>query len=522
MSSQQPQKLLTERIGLSIASFLREYRVPFFSTLIFGFLAHMFAFTNKLVNHDEIYYLFGMGATIGSGRWGLFFAAPFLPDCSLPWLNGILTVSLIAVSICLMLRMLSIKNVILQVLLSGLIISFPALTGTFCFMFTSTYYGISFLLSVLAVWLIHQAKGNRWIRILAALAASVWATGIYQAYIAITASLFVLLLIQTLLQQDADEKQLIRTGIFDVVFLACSLGCYWICCKIVWAVTGVPMNAYSQEAVTFSLSTIVQSIMDAYRYFFKYTMHLDSGLISSPLSQLIHYGMLILLCAEVLIWAVRTKKVSRILLMLFLLAMLILSINCMYIFVMPIHVHTLVLYSAVAIYLFAALLMENGLLVGLCSCKLAQIRKCGYDVIIIGLTIVVISNIYSANSAYLKLHLRYENLYAFCTSTVTHLQNMPDYQQDTPVAIIGTYVEPDFYEDSFPGTNHIIGTHNLSPSSYSMDKMFEYYIGHEVSLVYIDDAKLIAQTDAAKEMPSYPANGYIQNIDGTIVIKLSD
>lgn len=522
MTSPQPQTLLTERIGRTIASFLWEYRIPFFSALIFGFLAHAFAFTNKLVNHDELYYLFGMGATIGSGRWGLFFAAPFLPNCSLPWLNGILTVLMLALSICLMVRMLSIRNWILQILLSGLIITFPALTGTFCFMFTSTYYGISFLLSVLVVWLIHQAPGNRWIRILAALAASVWATAIYQSYIAITASLFVLLLIQRLLWQDTDEKALIQTGIFDVVFLACSLGCYWLCCQVVWRITGVPMNAYSQEAVTFSLSTIAKSILDAYRYFFKYTMHIDSGLIASPLCQLIHYGMMVLLCIEIGFWAVRTRKASRILLMVFLIAMLILSINCMYIFVMPIHVHTLVLYSAVAVYLFAALIMENGLLLGLCGSKLSQLRKCGYDLIVVGLTIVMISNIYTANSAYLKLHLRYENLYAFCTSTAAQLQSMPDYQQDVPVAVIGTYQEPEFYEDSFPGTNHIIGTHNLSPSSYSLDKMFEYYIGQEVNLVYIDDAKLIAQTDAAKAMPSYPIHGYIQNIDGTIVIKLSD
>ena len=517
-----PQPLLTERLYVSIASFFKKYRVPFFSALIFGFLAHMFSFTNKLVNHDELYYLFGMGATIGSGRWGLFFAAPFLPDASLPWLNGILTVLMIAVSICLIIQMFSIKNTVLQILLSALIITFPSLTGTFCFMFTSTYYGISFLLSVLVVWLLTQTQKHRWFWMLVSLGAAVLSTAIYQSYIAITASLFVLLLIQQLLQPDSDVKAMIKTGIFDVLFLAAALGCYWICCKIVWVITGIPMNAYSQEAVTINLSTIAENFLNAYRYFFEYTMHLDSGLITTPLSLCIHYGMMIILCIEILFWAAHTRKAPKIMLMLFLLAMFVLSINCMYIFVMPIHVHTLVLYSAVAIYIFAAVMIENGLLIGLCGCKLAQIRKVAYDLIIVGLTMVVIVNVYAANTAYLKLHLRYENLYSFCTSTAAHLESMPDYQQDTPVAVIGTWQDLEFYEDSFSGTEHLIGAHNLSPSSYSLDKMFEYYIGREVNLVYIDDAKLIAQTDAAKAMPSYPSHGYIQMIDGTIVIKLSD
>lgn len=50
---------------------IHENRVPLISSLVVGFLSHMFAFTNKLVNHDEVYNLFAKGATLTSGRWGL-------------------------------------------------------------------------------------------------------------------------------------------------------------------------------------------------------------------------------------------------------------------------------------------------------------------------------------------------------------------------------------------------------------------------------------------------------------------
>jgi len=156
MTTQQPTKLLSEFLFSSLYHFLRKYRISFFSALIFGFLSHMFAFTNKLLNHDELNFLFSKGITISSGRWGLVFLDPFLPACSLPWLNGTITLLLIAVSICLIVHLFSIKNTAVQVTLSGLIISIPALTGTFSYMFTSAYYGVAFLLSVASAFLVHS------------------------------------------------------------------------------------------------------------------------------------------------------------------------------------------------------------------------------------------------------------------------------------------------------------------------------------------------------------------------------
>ena len=526
MTTNQHPGLFSERLFSSFFRFLWNSRIPFFSSLIFGLLAHMFAFTNKLLNHDALNFLFSKGITISSGRWGLVFLAPFLPDSSLPWLNGTITVFLIALSVCLMIRMFSIRNTMLQVLLAGLVISFPSLTGTFSYMFTSAYYGAAFLFSVLAVYLIRNAqRENRClcaVCLLAALALSVFSTAIYQAYIAITAGLLLLLILQELLEAESDTKILIRKGIGSVLFLALSLGCYWICCKVIWSVTDIPMNQYSQEAVTFQLSTVLEGIKNAYLHFFSYTLHPDSGLVGSSLSRYFHLGCLMIAGAELALWAVQSKKWDKIFLMVFLLAMLPLSINCMYIFIAAFHVHTLVLYSFIILYVFAVVVMEYGLSSGFGQNLLSHIRKNAYDVLILGLTAVLVSNIYTANTAYLKLYLRYENFYAFCTSTVSQLQNIPDYSADTPVAFVGTYEDPAFYSDAFPGTEHLAGINDFSPNAYSRDKMFEYYIGHELNLVHDGDAQLLSETAAVQKMPEYPASGYVRMVDGTIVIKLSD
>ena len=82
----------------------RDWQTPFCSALIAGLLAHGYAFTNKLLNHDEIESLFGKGATVTSGRWGLELVKVLFPDWSMPWIYGILSLLLISAAACLMLR----------------------------------------------------------------------------------------------------------------------------------------------------------------------------------------------------------------------------------------------------------------------------------------------------------------------------------------------------------------------------------------------------------------------------------
>ena len=150
---EKKQYSYAERLGLWLRVLYLENRAPFLTAVLAGLAAHMFMFTNKLVNHDDIEALFYKGATITSGRWGLELSSLVLPNWSMPWIYGILTLLMIAVSVCVMLRLLGIHSKLSQILLAAVVVSFPSLTGTYCFMFTSAAYGIAFLLAVLSVWL---------------------------------------------------------------------------------------------------------------------------------------------------------------------------------------------------------------------------------------------------------------------------------------------------------------------------------------------------------------------------------
>ena len=63
--------LLLERAARFFGGKAKENALPLLSSAAFGGLAYFYAFTNKLVNHDEVQSLFMKGATVDSGRWGL-------------------------------------------------------------------------------------------------------------------------------------------------------------------------------------------------------------------------------------------------------------------------------------------------------------------------------------------------------------------------------------------------------------------------------------------------------------------
>lgn len=109
MQSADTRPLLFQRVLNKLAQAGKNNRVPLLSSLVFGFLAHAFAFTNKLVNHDEVQCLFSKGATVVSGRWGLGALDAVFPNVSMPWIYGVMTIVLLGVCVCLLVSVLSIR-----------------------------------------------------------------------------------------------------------------------------------------------------------------------------------------------------------------------------------------------------------------------------------------------------------------------------------------------------------------------------------------------------------------------------
>lgn len=508
---------LFEHIADSMLRFLNRYRIPLLSALIFGMLAHGFAFTNKYINHDELYNLFGKGATIDSGRWGLGIMDSFFPNYSMPWIYGIFTIFLVALSVCLILHIFSVRSRILQILLAGCVVVFPVLTSTFSFMFTSSSYGTAFLLAVLSVYFLRRPHIFSWVL---ALGCGIFSVAIYQAYIAVIAGLLVLTLIQDLLLEEA-VLPMVRRGFFYVGFLILTLGLYYIATQLVLILKDVHFNEYAAERNSFTLSSLFSRILSAYTHFFQVLETGEHALIPTLFSRRLHWLCLGLCSILFLLLCASKPSPSRILFLLAMTGVFPLAISCMYLFTPEDAVHTLVLCGYVCIYVFFVVVADRCISLSISHNLSELLRRAALNAMVFALSAVILSNTYFANEAYLQLHLQYENTYAFYTSLLSDLKQNPEFNAETKLAVIGPWSYPDYFFQKFEFTYHLFGHLNSSPNEYSMDRFLEYYIGLNIPFASDAEKAAIQASPEFAQMPVYPYYGSIQTFGDILVVKLS-
>ncbi|MGN0978377.1 MAG: glucosyltransferase domain-containing protein [Faecousia sp.] len=495
-------------LGLKI----KENKVPLLASVIVGMLAYVFAFTNKLVNHDEVFTLFFKGGTLGSGRWGLGLLDHIFPNYSMPWIYGVITIVLMAVSVCIIVHLFAVRSKLLQALLAGCIVAFPSLIGTVAYMFTVSSYTLSFLLAVLAVWLLEKEPKRCFLPALVCMIASL---SIYQPYISVAASMLVLLLIQKLLQGQ-DVASVIRRGFVFLGFLIVSLGLYYLATLLINRVTGNSFSGYADGNLSFHLADIPSGIADAYTTFFRYLSEGFRGLIPTAFSRWMHYLCFAATAVLLVLWVLSQKgrQVGRFLLLAALIVLLPLAINCMHLFATADAVHTLVLYGFIAVYILFVILAEASLPQALPS-------RIAANVITVCLAAVITANIYIANESYLNLYLRYENAYAFYTSLIADIKMTPGFDKNTKLAVIGTYQEPAFYLEKFYYTDELTGVDGFLPDNYSNERFLEYYLGFPIPFASDQEIQAIQETVEYQEMAVYPYYGSLKLIGDILVVKLS-
>lgn len=504
--------LLFQRVLSWLGRKAKENRVPLSAALIFGFLAHGFAFANKLVNHDEANALFAKGGSVVLGRWGLCFMDILFPNVSMPWIYGILTICLLAVAVCVLVHALPLRSRWAQVLAAGLVVTFPSLTGTFGYMFMSTSHGLAFLLTALALWLVTRHNKRCW---LAGLFCLVFALGIYQAFVGLCAGLLVIVIIHRLLDGE-DGKTVLRDGLGYILFLALALGLYYGLAQLALALTHQKMAGYASDGLAFSPLSLPANALQAYRTFFSVFTSGTFSLVPTGFSRALH-GLLWLAAATLLIVRVKARKRDTLNLVLLIAALVLfpLAVCCIYLFIAPASIHTIVLYSVVDVYLLILMLADG------CP-PISQLRRAVLNVLPVLCALVVTVNIYIANESYLTLHLRYENAYAFYTSLIADVKASPDFTQGSQLAIIGTWQDPSFYEEHLGFTDTLTGVTGFKPDSYSRERFLQQYIGFDVPFASAQTQEEIAASQEFAEMPVYPYHGSMKKIGDTFVVKLSD
>ena len=491
-----------EKLCIKLWTMAKANTVPLVSGIVSGLRAHMFVLSNKLMNADEIGALFSKGATIDSGRWALELLRAVFPDVSLPWLWGIITIVLISVAACIALRIFNIRHNFFRVLLPALFISFPSLTGTFCFMFTSSSYAVAFLLAILSIWVYVNVK-NRALAWVVSCFLLAFSTGIYQAYIAISASFLVILMFQKLMDGE-DAKAVLFFGVRSVAMLLVSLVFYYGCSLLAVKLSGGEFLAYAIEGD----SSLPMRVLQAYNGFFRSLFSGYFGFVHSKLSFAAHMlGLAV--CAVLIIKEVLSfKDIKKFLLALLCIGLLPLAMNCIYLISSTWVIHSLVLYSFVVIYVFAAVLLDRA--EGL---KLL----CARDAAVVCLLLVVISNTFLSNKVYLKLHIQYENAFAFYTELMSQVYDTEGFDENKKLMLIGN--QENYVNHPELDTGDLFGPSTDLVNVYTKQYFIRDYIGYTGEFATMQEIWDNEKSEEVLAMPYYPYEGSVKCVGDYIVVK---
>ena len=499
------EESLFEKLLHLLGQKLNKYRMPIIAALLSGFAAHGFSFANKLVQQDDLNAFFGKGASVTSGRWMLEALSTIMPDYSMPWIYGIISLLLLAAAACVVIKLLDIKSPVMQCLFAAIFAAFPTVTGIFTMPFTAAPYSLAILMAALGAYYLHE---NALLRNIAGVALIAVSTGIYQAYISFAASLLVAAMIKSLVLDGTDAKTVFKAGVRYLLLLAAALVAYGAVTLIVNLCCGAELASYA-----YADSSILLRIKSAYTSFAGYFIKGYFSFINSTASLVFH--IVTAICAlYALCMALRGKGTAEKLLTALLMLLLPLSINSLYLASSPDVLGATGFVSFTVLYAITAMLLDGA------AAKLPGMTGRGArGLALLSFCVITAGNIYFANEVYLKLYMQTEEMTSFYTSVMTQIMAYDEYDGSQRIAFLGT-PEEFAYQLEGPDTSNFKGLVSEDVYGiYSREDFVKLYLGYDVEFAPQEICEGLSEWEEIKAMPVYPANGSICRAADTIVVK---
>lgn len=505
------------KIGKYTVEIQEQWKNGFIATWIFGMLAHAYRFFNFLPTWDSMFNFKGVGATNYLGRCFLGFFGAISSEYDLSWVNGFLSLFYISITVVLLIDMFQIKSRLGSTLLAALIVTFPAITGTFAYMFTADPYMMAFLLGVLGVYITWKCEWKY--GIVPGLVCIGLSMGTYQAYISVVLMVVVLLVLMDLVVEGKTFKEMFFA---DWKYLAIVIGgavFYKIVSSIINAYYGIVLTGYQgidsvgimrpEEYVA-----AVQKSLDSLAAFWC----LHNGLFSTNKYGLANAAVMGGIALASVLLVIKNKTYKNVPgLLITILALIVLpfvpfAVN----FVSPrTSYHTLMMMGICFIYILLLLYLERG--------EWNHIVEKGLKVFgVCVLVFLCYFNTIQANRAYANMNLSYEKSYGICSDVLSRINELDDYPESSKVAVIGRYhANSAGYEDLNP---MIMGVSQdtFLWGEYHYVSMWNNCFGRQFEMSTNEERVAIQETEEYQEMPIYPAKGSVDVINDMIVVKLSN
>lgn len=497
-----------------VKQFGKSIMFPFTATFVLGLITHMFAMTHNFLTYDSMWNIYSDQNMITSGRQFLMFACGISSFYDLPWVNGILSLIYIGLTVALICRIFDIKDKVSVILIGGLIVAFPTVSATFCYSFTVDGYMLAFLLAVLSFVLAYKYK---WGFLPAVLTLGV-SLGIYQAYMSVTIVLCVIGLVKDVLD-GGKYKNILTKGLKFVFMGLMSYVFYVATLKLMLALEGQSLSGYqgSDKVMAFNLASIPEGLKAAFTSSRLFLMY--SGVLAQNIWMKIALVLFVLLSGYLVIRRLCMFKgkeiVFRTLCVAALLMVLPFGISYVAIISPGTFYHILLRMSVAFLFVFPFVIYK-------------EIKeKVSYKILVASSIVMIVSFMVSANICYFNMNERYEKTYSFCVRLVDRIEQTPGYEQGDEIAILGgapstsNYPTTDITGETLVGFFGVDGDY-CTNSSEKFAEFIKHYIGVTLNTVDFDRQLELVSCDEYNELKPFPAADSIKQIDGVWVVRLND
>lgn len=501
--------------------------VAVLSGLLCGIAAHAFALVNVLHNYDNILQQpKGYGAGVTSGRWlltvlGDFCAKVLDLNYNLPTINGLAYLALIALSAAFVVNVLKIHSRVSAGLVGALMATFPTVCSTMVFRFTAAYYGLSLLFSVMAVKAAERTKYG-WILSGLCIACSM---GIYQAYVPVSISLYVLILMREALEEDAQLNKLIQHGLYCCTTLILGVVLYFLFLKICLAAYGVELDTYQgiNSMGKLSLSELPWLLKKTWLSAALFPVKDYCNLASTRILKLIWtalVGMILILALYLLV----KKKPKRMNALFFILMGIVfpLAINFIAIMCPDGIVYTIMVYPFVLVACAPLLFLD---------CLLKNEKKFFWKLAVGLLATIIFYNSYYSNCNYTALYYSTCQMENYVNSLVTQIRMTDGFSPDKKWGFIGTIDDSllyDIWSQPWDSDQYLVQyggmsiTKRMLAAKYSFNSWIYSYVGYFPAFVSEETQMNFYEDDRVEQMPCWPAEGSIKVIDDIVVVKFQE
>lgn len=505
-------------------------KTAFFAAIVIGLMTHLYQFTNKLYNYDELAIApagYGIGAE--AGRWFLKlfgdYTAVWFGNYSLPLLNGMLSIFFLAVSAALVVDMFEVKSRLFAAAIGGFMVAFTPVVCMFFFMYAAVFYSIGIFFSILAAWLVIRFPKNIWLHI-GAVVLLACSLGTYQAYFSDTACIFVmeLILMSAFGKKEKSWKEILLTALRYLGVLVAALVLYLALHKLLLAHWGLQMVNYqgldSMGQITASelLGAVKRCYHDMVALCTGHVMYLAPSALFRKCFMLVYavFGITVLS-----LFFLDRREWVRKAFMVFGFLLFPMALFLVYLMSPKGWAYTLMGYGVVFLLVFLAVWTEQFYR----NVTANELYKAGIQWVSAILSVVlVLLYVWYGNGCYMALeYTKYHDM-AYYETMVTQIKSLDGYTDDMPVALIGNEIDDatNNMGSMLGGTFGLDGKIETNVSAYSKIYIMTKYLGFAPNFCGYEEIVALMELEEVKEMECYPDSGSIKIVNGIVVIKLSE